>query len=95
MDDFVLLGELNRILRVGVHDLNEAAKRLRVPLSVVQGAFEDGLLKGHWKVADGKLLMHLSPAETTKRPPGSSLGAPIARLPHNGNFTPSPISPSR
>jgi hypothetical protein len=69
VDDFVLLGELNRILRVGVHDLNEAAKQLGLPLSVVQGAFEDGLLKGHWKVADGKLLMHLSSAETTKCPP--------------------------
>jgi hypothetical protein len=50
VDDFVLLDELNGILRGGTHDLNEAAKRLGLPLSVVQGAFEDGLLKGYWKV---------------------------------------------
>jgi hypothetical protein len=61
VDDFVLLEELNRILRVGVHDLNEAAKRLGLPLSVVQGAFEDGLLKGYWKVADGKLFIPTNP----------------------------------
>ena len=57
MDDFVLLEELNRILRVGVHDLNQAAKRLGVPLSFVKIAFEDGILKGYWKVADGQLFI--------------------------------------
>ena len=57
MDDLMLLDELNKILREGVYDLNEAAKRLGLPLSVVQGAFEDGLLKGYWKVADGKLFI--------------------------------------
>ena len=61
VNDFVLLEELNRILRVGVHDLNQAAKRLGLPLSVVQGAFEDGLLKGYWKVADGKLFIPTDP----------------------------------
>jgi hypothetical protein len=61
VDDFVLLDELNGILRGGTHDLNEAAKRLGLPLSVVQGAFEDGLLKGYWKVADGKLFIPTNP----------------------------------
>lgn len=61
VDDFVLLEELNRTLRVGVHDLNQAAKRLGLPLSVVQGAFEDGLLKGYWKIADGKLFIPTNP----------------------------------
>lgn len=57
MDDIILLDELSRILRVGVHDLNEAAKRLGVPLSIVQIAFQDGVLKGYWKVADGRLFI--------------------------------------
>lgn len=61
MDDFVLLDELNGILRVGVHDLNEAAKRLGVPLSFVKIAFADGILKGYWKVADGKLFIPTNP----------------------------------
>jgi hypothetical protein len=61
VDDFVLLDELNGILRVGVHDLNEAAKRLGVPLSFVKIAFADGILKGYWKVADGKLFIPTNP----------------------------------
>ena len=61
MDDFVLLDELNGILRVGVHDLNEAAKRLGVPLSFVKIAFADGILKGYWKVADGRLFIPTNP----------------------------------
>ena len=61
VDDFVLLEELNRILRVGVHDLNEAAERLGVPLSFVKIAFADGILKGYWKVADGKLFIPTNP----------------------------------
>jgi hypothetical protein len=61
VDDFVLLNELNKILRAGVHDLNEAAKRLGMPLSVVKEAFDDGLLKGYWKVADGKLFIPINP----------------------------------
>jgi len=61
VDDFVLLDELNRILRLGVHDLNEAAKRLGLPLSFVRIAFEDGVLKGYWKVADDKLFIRATP----------------------------------
>jgi hypothetical protein len=61
VDDFVLLDELNGILRVGVHDLYEAAKRLGVPLSFVKIAFADGILKGYWKVADGKLFIPTNP----------------------------------
>ena len=57
MDDFVLLDELSRIFREGVRDLNDAAKRLGVPLSFVKIAFEDGILKGYWKVADGQLFI--------------------------------------
>jgi hypothetical protein len=53
----VLLDELSRVLREGVRDLNEAANRLGVPLSVVREAFADGVLKGYWKVANGKLLI--------------------------------------
>ena len=61
MDDLMLLDELNKILREGVYDLNEAAKRLGLPLSFVRIAFEDGVLKGYWKVADGKLFMPTNP----------------------------------
>ena len=61
MDDLVLLDELSRILRVGVRNLNEAANRLGVPLSVAKIAFEDGLLKGYWKVAEGKLFIPTNP----------------------------------
>jgi hypothetical protein len=61
VDDFVSLDELNGILRVGVHDLNEAAERLGVPLSFVKIAFADGILKGYWKVADGKLFIPTNP----------------------------------
>jgi len=68
----VLLDELSRVLREGVPDLNEAANRLGVPLSVVRIAFHDGVLKGYWKVADGKLLMPSMPTETTKRASASS-----------------------
>jgi hypothetical protein len=57
----MLLDELNKILREGVYDLNEAAKRLGLPLSFVRIAFEDGVLKGYWKVADGKLFMPTNP----------------------------------
>ena len=93
--EYILLEELSRILREGVPDLNEAAKRLGLPLSVVQGAFADGLLKGYWKVADGKLLMHSSPDEHHQASPRIvARGAvPRARLPHNGDFTPSPPCP--
>jgi hypothetical protein len=55
---FLLTDKLSGILWEGVCDLNEAAKRLEVPLSVVQIAFEHGVLKGYWKIADGQLLMH-------------------------------------
>ena len=61
MDDLVLLDELSRILREGVRDLNEVAKRLGVPLSFVKIAFEDGVLKGYWKVADDKLFIRATP----------------------------------
>jgi hypothetical protein len=72
--EHILLEELNRIFRQGVCDLNEAAKRLRVPVSVVQTVFADGLLKGYWKVTDRQLLINSSPDETTKRLPGSFRG---------------------
>lgn len=55
--EYFLLDELSKILREGVGDLNVAAKRLRVPLSVVQRTFADGVLKGYWKVANGQLLI--------------------------------------
>ena len=61
MDDFVLLDELSRIFQEGVRDLNDAAKRLGVPLSFVKIAFEDGILKGYWKVADGKVFIRTNP----------------------------------
>jgi hypothetical protein len=61
VDDFVLLDELSRIFREGVRDLNDAAKRLGVPLSFVKIAFEDGILKGYWKVADGKVFIRTNP----------------------------------
>ena len=57
MDDFVLLDELSKILREGVCDLNVAATRLRVALPAVERTFADGVLKGYWKVANGKLLI--------------------------------------
>jgi hypothetical protein len=61
VDDFVLLDELSRIFQEGVRDLNDAAKRLGVPLSFVKIAFEDGILKGYWKVADGKVFIRTNP----------------------------------
>ncbi len=61
MDDLVLLDELSRILRVGVGDLNDAAQRMGVALSVVRMAFHDGVLKGYWKVADDKLFIRATP----------------------------------
>ena len=44
-------------LKEGVCDLNVAAERLRVALPVVERTFADGVLKGYWKVANGKLLI--------------------------------------
>ena len=61
MDDFVLLDELSRIFQEGVRDLNEVAKRLGLPLSFIKIAFEDGILKGYWKVADGKVFIRTNP----------------------------------
>lgn len=61
MDDFVLLDELDKILRAGVHDLNEAAKRLGVPLSVVKVTLADGVLKGYWKISGGQLFIPTNP----------------------------------
>jgi hypothetical protein len=55
--EYFLLDELSNILREGVCDLNVAAKRLRVALPVVERTFADGVLKGYWKVANGKLLI--------------------------------------
>jgi len=55
--EYFLLDELRKILREGVCDLNEAAKRLRVALPVAERTFADGVLKGYWKVANGKLLI--------------------------------------
>lgn len=58
--EYFFLAELSRVLKEGVRDLNQAAERLTLPLSVVQRTFEDGLLKGYWKIADGQLFMHSS-----------------------------------
>jgi hypothetical protein len=69
-----LLEGLNRILRQGICDLNEAAKRLRVPVSVVQRVFADGLLKGYWRIADGQLLIEVSADAPPKRPSASPGG---------------------
>ena len=55
--EYFLLDELRKILREGVCDLNEAAKRLRVALPVVERTFADGVLKGYWKVANRQLLI--------------------------------------
>ena len=62
MDRFILQElrsskELSRILKGGVCDLNQAAERLSLPLHIVQRTFDDGLLKGYWKVADGQLFI--------------------------------------
>ena len=54
--------ELSKVLKEGVCDLNQAAERLSLPLQVVQRTFHDGLLKGYWKVADGQLFIHSTPA---------------------------------
>jgi len=70
--EYVLLEELRRIFQQGIRDFNEAAKRLKVPLSLVQRTFADGVLKGYWKVADGQLLIKLSPDNSTERHPSSS-----------------------
>ena len=72
--DYFRLELLSRIPREGVSDLDEAAKRMGLPLAVVQGVFEDGLPKGYSKIADGNLLLPSSPDETTKRLSGSSQG---------------------
>ena len=63
MDQFILQElsssqELSRVLKDGVCDLNQAADRLGLPLYVVQRTFHDGLLKGYWKVTDGRLFIH-------------------------------------
>jgi len=58
LECFFLIDKLSGVLWEGVSDLNEAARRLDVPLSVLQIAFEHGVLKGYWKIADGQLLMH-------------------------------------
>jgi hypothetical protein len=55
--EYFLLDELSNILREGVCDLNVAATRLRVALPAVERTFADGVLKGYWKVANGKLLI--------------------------------------
>ena len=49
--------ELSSMLKEGVFDLNQAAERLSLPLHIVQRTFDDGLLKGYWKVADGQLFI--------------------------------------
>jgi len=55
--EYFLLDKLSKILWEGVCDLNVAAKRLRVALPIVERTFADGVLKGYWKVANGKLLI--------------------------------------
>lgn len=69
---FILIDKLSRVLWEGVSDLNEAAKRLEVPLSVVQIAFEEGVLKGYWKIANGQLLMHSQSPHTVGATNGPS-----------------------
>jgi hypothetical protein len=83
---FFSIDNLSKILWEGVSDLNEAATRLKVPLSVAQVAFEDGVLKGYWKIADGQLLMHSQSPQTVGAAKGPSpiplrpiAGPPIRR----------------
>jgi hypothetical protein len=86
---FLLTDKLSGILWEGVCDLNEAAKRLEVPLSIAQIAFEHGLLKGYWKIANGQMLMHSqSPhtVKTTNRP------SPIPAHPKAGPPMHRPVS---
>ncbi len=70
--DYFLLEELRRILLESACDLNEAAKSLGVPVSVVHSTFADGLLKGYWKIAGGQLLINLPPDDTGMRHSSSS-----------------------
>lgn len=44
------LEKLAAVLRDGVHDLHDAADRLRLPYDVVCCTFNNGLLKGMWTI---------------------------------------------
>ena len=82
--EHMLLEELNRMFQQGTCDLKAAAKRLQVPLWVIQRTFADGLLKGYWKVSDGQLLINCRPTmpENFHRP--NRLGAvPITWSPRS------------
>ena len=69
--EHILLERLSRIFRQGVCDFNGAAKRLRVPVSVVQAGFAEGLLKGYWKIAGDQLLIKI-PLDTAPKRPSTS-----------------------
>ncbi len=55
--DYFYLEELSRIFHEGVCNLNQAAECLKVPLHVVQRTFQDGLLKGYWKIAGNRVFI--------------------------------------
>lgn len=44
------LERLEQVLREGIHDLHDAADRLNLPYDVVCLTFNNGLLKGYWKI---------------------------------------------
>lgn len=44
------LEKLDHVLRAGARDLHDAADRLGLPFDVVCLTFNDGLLKGRWKI---------------------------------------------
>jgi hypothetical protein len=55
--DYFYLEELSRIFHEGVCNLNQAADRLQLPMHVVQRTFQDGLLKGYWKITGNRVFI--------------------------------------
>lgn len=47
-DPYLELLEL--VLKEGVRDLHEAAAKMQLPFEVVCATFNNGLLKGYWKI---------------------------------------------
>ena len=44
------LERLEEVLRDGIHDLHDAADRLNLPYEAVCLTFNNGLLKGYWRI---------------------------------------------
>ena len=44
------LERLEEVLREGIHDLHDAADRLNLPYDMVCLTFNNGLLKGYWRI---------------------------------------------